>query len=72
MAPACAGSNDATARHGDRFVEIRGEMFPDGKSGSALIPVLNFARPALDVEIQGIAMCSGLTGLDRKRAAVRC
>jgi enamine deaminase RidA (YjgF/YER057c/UK114 family) len=33
-------------RHGDRFVEIRRQLFPDGKfPGSALITVSNFARP---------------------------
>src|SRR5260370_31916826 len=44
-------------RHGDRFVEIRREMFPHGKfPGSALITVSNFARPGIDIEIQGIAV----------------
>ncbi len=46
-------------RHGDRFVEIRREMFPHGKfPGSALITVSNFARPGIDIEIQGIAVIS--------------
>jgi enamine deaminase RidA (YjgF/YER057c/UK114 family) len=44
-------------RHGDRFVEIRRQLFPDGKfPGSALITVSNFARPGIEVEIQGIAV----------------
>jgi enamine deaminase RidA (YjgF/YER057c/UK114 family) len=44
-------------RRGDRFVEIRREMFPHGKfPGSALITVSNFARPGIDIEIQGIAV----------------
>ena len=44
-------------RYGDRFVEIRREMFPDGEfPGSALITVSNFARPGLEIEIQGIAV----------------
>jgi len=44
-------------RHGDRFVEIRKEMFPDGGfPGSALITVSNFARPGIEIEIQGIAV----------------
>ncbi len=44
-------------RHGDRFVEIRKQMFPDGNfPGSALITVSNFARPGIDIEIQGIAV----------------
>ncbi len=44
-------------RHGDRFVELRRQFFPDGKfPGSALITVSNFARPGLEIEIQGIAV----------------
>ncbi len=44
-------------RHGDRFVEIRRGMFPDGKfPGSALITVSNFAQPGIEIEIQGIAV----------------
>ena len=45
------------ARYGDRFVEIRREYFPDGKfPASALITVTNFARPGMEIEIQGIAV----------------
>jgi len=44
-------------RHGDRFVEIRRALFPDGKfPASALITVSNFARPGMEIEIQGIAV----------------
>ena len=44
-------------RHGDRFVEIRKELFPGGNfPASALITVFAFARPGIDVEIQGIAV----------------
>jgi enamine deaminase RidA (YjgF/YER057c/UK114 family) len=44
-------------RFGDRFVEIRRELFPDGKfPASALITVTNFARPGIEIEIQGIAV----------------
>lgn len=44
-------------RYGDRFVEIRQEMFPGGDfPGSALITVSNFARPGMEIEIQGIAV----------------
>jgi 2-iminobutanoate/2-iminopropanoate deaminase len=44
-------------RHGDRFVEIRKEMFTAGAfPGSALITVSNFARPGMEIEIQGIAV----------------
>jgi len=48
-------------RHGDRFIKIRHEMFPDGKfSCSAQITVSNFAHPGILIEIQGIAV----VGLD--------
>jgi len=44
-------------RYGDRFVEIRRELFPDGNfPGSALITVANFARPGIEIEIQGIGV----------------
>ena len=44
-------------RHGDRFVEIRKEMFAAAAfPGSALITVSNFARPGMEIEIQGIAV----------------
>ena len=44
-------------RYGDRFVEIRRELFPDGKfPASALITVSNFARPGMEIEIQGVAV----------------
>ncbi len=45
------------ARYGDRFVEIRREYFPEGNfPASALITVANFARPGMEIEIQGIAV----------------
>jgi enamine deaminase RidA (YjgF/YER057c/UK114 family) len=44
------------ARYGDRFVEIRRELFPEGKfPASALITVTSFARPGMEIEIQGVA-----------------
>ena len=44
-------------RYGDRFVEIRGELFPDGNfPASALITVANLARPGMEIEIQGVAV----------------
>ena len=44
-------------RMGDRFVQIRGEHFPDGRYPcSALITVSNFARPGCVIEIQGVAV----------------
>ncbi len=45
------------ARHGDRFVELRRQKFPDGQyPASALITVTNFARPGMEIEIQGVAV----------------
>ena len=44
-------------RHGNRFVEMRREYFPDGRfPGSALITVTNFAQPGMEIEIQAIAV----------------
>ena len=44
-------------RNGDRFVQIRNEMFTGGKyPGSALVTVSNFARPGCVIEIQGVAV----------------
>ena len=44
-------------RHGDRFIELRRGMFPDGKyPASALITVSNFAQPGILIEIQGVAV----------------
>ena len=45
------------ARYGDRFIEIRKEMYPDGNfPASALITVAGFARPNMMVEIQCVAV----------------
>ncbi len=47
-------------RYGDRFVEIRRSLFPDGRfPASALITVTNFARPGMEIEIQGVAVIGG-------------
>ena len=44
-------------RLGDRFIELRRGIFPDGKyPASALITVSNFARPGILLEIQGVAV----------------
>jgi 2-iminobutanoate/2-iminopropanoate deaminase len=44
-------------RHGDRFVEIRKELFSDGKFPcSALLTISGFARPGILIEIQGVAV----------------
>jgi 2-iminobutanoate/2-iminopropanoate deaminase len=50
-------------RFGDRFVEIRRELFPGGHyPASALITVTNFARPGMEIEIQGIAVVGDTLG----------
>lgn len=46
------------ARHGDRFVELRKEIFRKDFPASALITVSGFARPGILVEVQGIAVAS--------------
>ena len=44
-------------RHGDRFIEIRKEVFPDGNfPASALITAAGFARPSMLIEIQCVAV----------------
>ena len=44
-------------RHGDKFVEIRKQFFPNGHYPcSALIPVAQFARPGIMIEIQAVAV----------------
>ena len=45
------------ARFGDRFIEIRRQVFPDGNfPASALITVAGFANPAMLIEIQCVAV----------------
>jgi enamine deaminase RidA (YjgF/YER057c/UK114 family) len=44
------------ARYGDRFTELRKEIFGDNFPASALITVAGLARPEMLVEVQGIAM----------------
>jgi enamine deaminase RidA (YjgF/YER057c/UK114 family) len=44
------------SRLGDRFVELRKEIFGDDFPASALITVAGLARPGLLVEIQGMAV----------------
>lgn len=47
----------ADSRYGDRFIEIRKEFFPLGEyPASALITVAGFARAAMLVEIQCVAV----------------
>ncbi len=44
------------ARYGDRFTQLRREIFGDDFPASALITVAGLARPELLVEIQGVAV----------------
>jgi 2-iminobutanoate/2-iminopropanoate deaminase len=44
------------ARLGDRFTELRREIFGDNYPASALITVAGLARPEMLVEVQGIAV----------------
>jgi len=43
-------------RLGDRFVELRREIFRERFPASALITVTGFARPEILVEVQGVAV----------------
>ena len=44
------------ARYGDRFTQLRRDIFGDNFPASALITVTGLARPELLVEVQGIAV----------------
>jgi 2-iminobutanoate/2-iminopropanoate deaminase len=44
------------ARFGDRFTELRREIFGDNFPASALITCAGLARPGLLVEVQGVAV----------------
>jgi len=45
------------SRYGDRFVEMRKDLFKDGNyPGSALITVTNFARPGIEIEVQAVGV----------------
>jgi 2-iminobutanoate/2-iminopropanoate deaminase len=44
------------SRLGDRFVELRKQIFRENFPASALITVTGFARPGILVEVQGIAV----------------
>ena len=44
------------ARLGDRFTQLRQEIFGDNYPASALITVAGLARPEMLVEVQGIAV----------------
>src|SRR5437667_12745560 len=44
------------ARYGDRFTQLRKEIFGDNFPASALITIAGLARPEILVEVQGIAV----------------
>ncbi len=44
------------ARYGDRFTQLRKEIFGDNFPASALITVAGLARPEMLVEVQGVAV----------------
>ena len=44
------------ARFGDRFTELRKDIFGDNFPASALITIAGLARPELLVEVQGVAV----------------
>jgi 2-iminobutanoate/2-iminopropanoate deaminase len=44
------------ARYGDRFTELRKEIFVDNFPASALITIAGLARPDMLVEVRGIAV----------------
>jgi 2-iminobutanoate/2-iminopropanoate deaminase len=46
-------------RLGDRFIELRKEVFKECFPASALITVTGFAQPGLLIEIQGMAVVGG-------------
>jgi 2-iminobutanoate/2-iminopropanoate deaminase len=46
-------------RLGDRFTQLRREIFGDNFPASALITVAGLARPEMLVEVQGIAVAEG-------------
>jgi 2-iminobutanoate/2-iminopropanoate deaminase len=46
------------ARYGDRFTELRKDIFGDNFPASALITVAGLARAELLVEVQGVAVIS--------------
>ena len=44
------------ARYGDRFTQLRREIFGDNFPASALITIAGLARPEMLVEVQGVAV----------------
>jgi enamine deaminase RidA (YjgF/YER057c/UK114 family) len=55
------------SRYGDRFVEMRKDMFQNGNyPGSALITVTNFARPGIEIEIQAVGVIGDQCSNERR------
>jgi len=53
------------SRYGDRFVEMRKDLFKDGNyPGSALITVTNFARPGIEIEVQAVGVIGDACSAD--------
>ena len=58
------------SRYGDRFVEMRKDMFQNGNyPGSALITVSNFARPGIEIEIQAVGVIGDRCSSDQPCSA---
>jgi enamine deaminase RidA (YjgF/YER057c/UK114 family) len=58
------------SRYGDRFVEMRKDMFQNGNyPGSALITVTNFARPGIEIEIQAVGVIGDRCSTDNPCSA---
>jgi 2-iminobutanoate/2-iminopropanoate deaminase len=58
------------SRYGDRFVEMRKDMFQNGHyPGSALITVTNFARPGIEIEIQAVGVIGDRCSSDNPSSA---
>ena len=55
------------ARFGDRFTELRKEIFGDNFPASALITVAGLARPEMLVEVQGVAVLRSSDSVDATR-----
>jgi 2-iminobutanoate/2-iminopropanoate deaminase len=60
------------SRYGDRFVEMRRDMFQNGNyPGSALITITNFARPGIEIEIQAVGVIGDSCSSEKPCSAER-
>src|SRR5262249_48172455 len=58
------------SRYGDRFVEMRKDLFRDGNyPGSALITVTNFSRPGIEIEVQAVGVIGDACSADNPCSA---